>query len=99
MAYKVFKGTTTGTEVSERMAGDNVASFIITNKGGGTITLNLRILGDVNVNVAPLDLQLATGESYTDKHLVLLDREQIELSVSGGTVDYYFAIAQYGNNS
>ena len=69
-----------------------IPHFIIVNKTNVTITLNLSIKnGPSYISIAPLNLQLASGQAYVDRNYEIDPGESIALSVSGGNADYYFA--------
>lgn len=66
--------------------------FMITNLTGEKVSINVKIeRANKQVSISPLNLQLAVGESYTDKSLQILEREIIVL-YSSAPVDYYFSI-------
>lgn len=88
----VWKGqTATGVQFISR-SNANIAYFIITNLTGGTVTINLKIQRNgANTQVSPLNLQLAQGECYTDRNMVILQDELLILLASG-SVNYYFSM-------
>lgn len=96
MNYWSFKGSVSNEikESSPLTIGDSVLTYlIITNKSAGTAIINLQIRGadGVAVNISPLNQQLAVGECYTDRNLILLDRETIIVQ-SDSDVDFYFSV-------
>jgi hypothetical protein len=95
MLLKNWKGNlASGIKTSTREnAAVIVRYFIITNKSNADITLNVYVNNTDGADylISPLNLLLEVGESYTDKDVVLLEREAIKIDATG-SVDYYFSI-------
>jgi hypothetical protein len=77
--------------------GDSLINyFIITNKSGGVATINIMIQEDdgdgLLINISPYNQQLAVGECYTDRNLVIRNRTTIFVQ-SDSNVDFYFAVS------
>jgi hypothetical protein len=90
MSDVILKGNITSsyqTQVSPIAYAVN--NFLITNKTGGTVTLNVQISdGNQIINIAPKDLQLALGTSYGDFGYAIQPEEYLIITVSG-SCDYY----------
>lgn len=103
-AYYTFKGNADGdgSDIESSPIGGNgvISNIIITNTSAAILTLNVFIRSSgKSVRICPFNLQLGIGDCYTDKNLVILDRELIVVNVAGGSLDYYFSIMANGNNS
>ncbi len=99
--YLSYKGNTSTSYISPRTNGDGIIEyFIITNKAVGAVTVNVFILteDDISTNVSPLNLQLQAGECFTDRRLVILSQEKINVTASA-SVDFYFSIVLNGDTS
>lgn len=74
-----------------------INDFLITNKTGGVVDLNIQIAnGNIAINIAPQDLQLAQNTSYGDEGFTLQQTETFIITVNG-SVDFYIALTQIGN--
>lgn len=90
MANVIKGNTATGYNTQPLQSESNLRTLIITNKTGGTVTLNLAIQNGTNlIAIAPLNLQLAAGTSYGDNNILMQPQEFIVMTVNG-SVDYYF---------
>jgi hypothetical protein len=70
-----------------------VGVFIMTNKSNEPVTLNVSIVSaKFSTNITGVDYRLFAGERFVANGLVLMSREFFEISVKGGTVDYYYTI-------
>lgn len=97
--YSSWKGSLADgdTVVSKPFISDSsVDSVIITNKGITSVLINLYLQttdeGSSRIRLSPVNLQLEAGASYRDEKIVVLSRERLAVSVSGGNVDYYFSV-------
>jgi len=89
MSDKILEGNITGALTTQVSGQPFVFNFLITNKTGGNVTLNIQIFdGNQYVSIAPLNLQLAANSSYGDQGFYLQAEEQIVISTSG-SCDYY----------
>lgn len=90
-----FRGNISGVVDSEpqslAMAIDN---FLLVNKTGGAVGVNVYMVqGIYQICIAPLNKQLASGETYESvRQVVMLATEKIRVS-SSGSVDYDFTIS------
>lgn len=93
----VFKGNT-NTDLQSSIFSEpaTIKYFIITNKSSTTVTVNLYLSkitypGSLDISICPMNMQLPQGQSYTDNNgIMILGGEYLKLSVTGGSVDYYF---------
>ena len=89
-----FEGTISGDATSPQynlpMA---IRNFFIANKSGVGITLNITIIGGVEINIVPYNLSLNTGDFVNDTNceIIIPAGRQIKVS-STGNVSYYFAL-------
>lgn len=97
MAYSVFKGTTSASVKTPRMQGNTmISNMIITNVSSGVVLLNLKVIAETTIRISPRNMELAANQSFTHEGIVLLDREILEIVVSGGSVDYYVSMVTGG---
>lgn len=91
MSDIIVKGNTNAAVTTGPFtANQNLKLLIVTNKTGGTITMNLTITnGSGQVSLSPKDVQLAAGTSYEDDNIVVLATEKVTLTVTG-SCDYFF---------
>jgi hypothetical protein len=74
--------------------GNSVINYLIlTNKSNVAVTINVTVKEpDSNaINISPLNQQLAVGECYTDRNIIVMDRSIISVQ-SDGNVDFYFGV-------
>lgn len=90
----IINNTTTGFTGQPYSTDMIIDALIITNKTGGTITLNVLISdGNNNVNVSPNNVQLLPSTSYTDEGIVIKSGNILLFTVNG-SCDYYIDISQ-----
>lgn len=69
-----------------------VKKLAITNKTASTVYINLFVVaGNKEIIIAPPNIELREGYTYTDKDIVIAANENLLLK-STGEVDYYFSI-------
>lgn len=84
----------TGQIISGRTSPAVVIRYvIISNKGEDPVGVSL-YLNDNNQDIllSPINFQLQPQESYTDRDIVVMDREMIKMNITGGSVDFYFSL-------
>lgn len=88
-----FRGNVYGTVESIRQSLPmTIESFTLVNKGGSSVTVNVYMVGDNTVCVAPFNQSLAVGSMYeNERQIVMLATEQIRVQTSG-SIDYDFTI-------
>jgi hypothetical protein len=97
MIYVSFKGklTSAGEVVSPALPANGLISYlIISNMSGVAATFNVRVrANNTDVQVCPLNLQLAVGESYTDtlSNISVDEGDQIVI-ISNQAIDYHFSL-------
>jgi hypothetical protein len=90
----VFSGTLTGSILSSELGIPcRIIGFKRTNKDVGNITVNLAIrTSEGDVTVAPYNLVLAQGDSYSSDDVIILPRGYMIFITTSGPLDYFFSI-------
>lgn len=89
---KVYQGNTS-TEVSQKCVLSMASlKYIVTNVSGGSVTLNIfrTTPANVSIRIAPKNLVLLTGQSFTDENLSFFINDEFKVTTSGA-LDYYFS--------
>lgn len=73
--------------------GAELVSFILVNKSGGSVTVNLyvRTSGTTDISIIPKDLAIAAGEAYVSDTIILLNRNATLRLETTGSTDYYYS--------
>lgn len=89
----VFKGnTSTNATSSAYDIPYKITYFNITNKSGGSITLNIGILYGSTISITPYNLTLDAGDTpYLTSPILVLAGHQIYITTTGN-IDYYFSL-------
>jgi hypothetical protein len=90
MSIQLKGQNVTGYTTPPFTADMDITLMLITNKTGGTVTLNIYIYNqNFNTSIAPLNLQLTAGTAYEDDHIKLLQGDELIFTATGAC-DYCF---------
>lgn len=99
----VLKGNIANEDKMVAIADSNckIEYYMVVNKSLRPIIVDIRIKDDEDreIHMCPMNMELAQGESFTDRMITLLDGENFNIQIQGGNADYYISILEYGDNS
>lgn len=70
-----------------------IKNFLLTNKSGGNITINIELIGEGNINIVPYNLLLNDGDMVDSDHDIVMPANQQIRVTTTGSLDFYFTLA------
>jgi len=89
-----ISGNTSSTAYAAAFTeGAELVSFILVNKSGSSVTVNLyvRTSGSTDISIIPKDLAIAAGQAYISDTVILLNRNAALRLETTGSTDYYYS--------
>jgi hypothetical protein len=93
MVFDSWSGNVNGNALSSPYPETRVvSSFYLTNRAATATTVDIYMITPQQVSIAPLNMQLAAGNTYEGDEIILKYGHQLKITTSG-SVDYYFSFS------